>query len=403
MESSPDSYSKQKNHHDLRQLNQIIQNIEIEQQGLFNENQLFNDKNLDEIVQYDQIDNQQQQEEEEEIKSNFNDLRGKQFKNNNSNSSQKNKRKNKYFYNSSDSSQTSSQEISEQNSLSRYLDEKFNSDNIYNNEDDDDYDDEYDINQYNNDNNHNNNESNQNENLNLNQQEFQQENSEDFLNSQDNNETDSDEISFSSNENCSSKKKDKGKQLDLRDSHNVRNLEEIVTCFICMSRATNAMMCPNCSKMCCGSCINDVQIKRQWITEQKNECPHCRSFLTVNLLVNCRFASDINLALDNFTEKQNLLTKKQKNDDKCKEHDNKMKYFCKSCQTPICSDCAMFGQTHKGHEFDHLSKVYDAQMIIVNKEMKKLKKKQNTIFLNQQNYYYYLKQLIQVEGLNKLY
>lgn len=36
-----------------------------------------------------------------------------------------------------------------------------------------------------------------------------------------------------------------------------------------------------------------------------------------------------------------------------------MKYFCKNCSMPICSDCAMFGKEHKGHEFDHLKNIYD--------------------------------------------
>lgn len=43
----------------------------------------------------------------------------------------------------------------------------------------------------------------------------------------------------------------------------------------------------------------------------------------------------------------------------CKEHELDMKYFCKQCEIPICSDCAMFSPDHKGHEFDHLKNVYD--------------------------------------------
>ena len=47
----------------------------------------------------------------------------------------------------------------------------------------------------------------------------------------------------------------------------------------------------------------------------------------------------------------------------CKEHEQEIKYFCKQCLIPICSDCAMFSKDHKGHEFDHLKNVYDNSIV----------------------------------------
>lgn len=46
----------------------------------------------------------------------------------------------------------------------------------------------------------------------------------------------------------------------------------------------------------------------------------------------------------------------------CKTHEQEIKYFCKQCTVPICADCAMFSQEHKGHEFDHLKNVYEQSM-----------------------------------------
>ena len=34
-----------------------------------------------------------------------------------------------------------------------------------------------------------------------------------------------------------------------------QNLEEIFKCFICLNKVQNAVMCPNCSKLCCSGCI----------------------------------------------------------------------------------------------------------------------------------------------------
>lgn len=49
----------------------------------------------------------------------------------------------------------------------------------------------------------------------------------------------------------------------------------------------------------------------------------------------------------------------------CKEHEQEIKYFCKQCSLPICSDCAMFSKEHKGHEFDHLKNVYDHSIVVL--------------------------------------
>ena len=48
--------------------------------------------------------------------------------------------------------------------------------------------------------------------------------------------------------------------------------------------------------------------------------------------------------------------------EKCPTHQAPLHYFCKTCTAAVCADCAMFGQDHKGHEFEHLSSVYEANV-----------------------------------------
>lgn len=46
----------------------------------------------------------------------------------------------------------------------------------------------------------------------------------------------------------------------------------------------------------------------------------------------------------------------------CNQHNSEVKYFCKQCSEPICSDCAVLGKEHKGHEFEHLKTIYESKL-----------------------------------------
>lgn len=126
------------------------------------------------------------------------------------------------------------------------------------------------------------------------------------------------------------------------------HLEEIFKCFICFGRVKNAQMCPHCSKLCCNNCI------KKWLTEQKSQCPHCRAPLRVSQLVNCRFVTEITSALDN------LQIKKEEDDELCQTHKNKLQYYCTTCQTAICSDCAMIGFTVFLYLFNKLNLMFSS-------------------------------------------
>jgi len=140
-------------------------------------------------------------------------------------------------------------------------------------------------------------------------------------------------------------------------------IEDLLRCIICFNKVKNPQMCPSCSKLSCNNCI------RKWLTEQKSQCPHCRCHLRASQLVNCRFVSEIATAIDQ------IQTKKADEEEVCSQHHAKLSYYCKTCETPICADCAMFGAEHKNHEFEHITKIYDSHVELIRSEAQGLKKR----------------------------
>ena len=124
-------------------------------------------------------------------------------------------------------------------------------------------------------------------------------------------------------------------------------------------------MCPSCSKFCCNLCF------KKWLTEHKSECPYCRDHLRVTQLIPLRFLNEMAYAVENIID-----NKKQSDDtDICPDHKIKMSYFCITCQKSICSDCAMFSDEHKTHEFAHLQGIYEKNFDELKAEMHKLREK----------------------------
>eukprot|EP01083_Nonionella_stella_P295241 1003441_1 len=126
-------------------------------------------------------------------------------------------------------------------------------------------------------------------------------------------------------------------------------MEELdcLRCFICFGRVQEACLCPSCSKMCCKPCIT------KWITERKPECPHCRTTLHVSDLVPFRSMEEICEQIEKLQTQQSTADREM-----CKLHEMSLMYFCVSCKEAICSDCAMFGKKHSGHEFEKLDNMY---------------------------------------------
>ncbi len=102
---------------------------------------------------------------------------------------------------------------------------------------------------------------------------------------------------------------------------------------------------------------------QKWLIEQRQQCPHCRTPLRVNQLVNVRFADEVTAAIDT------LEAKTWKSKEVCVDHDNTPKtYYCNTCKMAICSDCAMFTAEHKSHEFEKLQVVYQRHVDAIKQE-----------------------------------
>lgn len=142
---------------------------------------------------------------------------------------------------------------------------------------------------------------------------------------------------------------------------NQTGLDEILKCVICYDKLSEAKMCPFCSKLFCKNCI------KKWLTENRLQCPHCRSPLRIESVVTCRFVKEINQALESLTS--TIMNQAEK----CSQHECPLNYYCLTCTSAICSDCAMFAVEHKGHEFKHLSAVYSQHIEQIEFESRTLK------------------------------
>eukprot|EP01117_Protostelium_nocturnum_P010009 TRINITY_DN356_c0_g1_i3.p1 TRINITY_DN356_c0_g1~~TRINITY_DN356_c0_g1_i3.p1 ORF type:complete len:1116 (-),score=495.45 TRINITY_DN356_c0_g1_i3:155-3502(-) len=155
---------------------------------------------------------------------------------------------------------------------------------------------------------------------------------------------------------------DESNEFDARES-----IEDILRCPICFGRVQNAHMCPSCSKICCETCI------KRWITEQKPQCPHCRSTLFIEQLIPCRFFSDVSAELDKISKLSAFNNRKK--EEECKIHNAPLYYYCVTDGVSICSDCAMFDKNHAGHNFQHLKTVYKNHVEMVENEAAMIRKK----------------------------
>lgn len=62
-----------------------------------------------------------------------------------------------------------------------------------------------------------------------------------------------------------------------------QNLDEIFKCFICYGKVNNAVMCPHCSKLCCGSCIKVFIHSLNQIIEMVNRIETIVSPLSISV------------------------------------------------------------------------------------------------------------------------
>nr|CAB3267241.1 ZF(Bbox/RING)-2 zinc finger protein [Phallusia mammillata] len=162
------------------------------------------------------------------------------------------------------------------------------------------------------------------------------------------------------------------------EDNQVEKMAEVFRCFICMSKVRDARLCPHCSKLCCYLCI------RRWLTEQRQQCPHCRAALQLNELVNCRWAEELTQQLDTLrgplkpgssSQGTPLSSSLEEKKDVCEIHQEKLSVFCWTCQLCICHQCALWGGTHGGHTFKPLAEVYEQHLSQISDEEVGLKRR----------------------------
>ena len=59
----------------------------------------------------------------------------------------------------------------------------------------------------------------------------------------------------------------------------------------------------------------------------------------------------------------------------CTQHETPLSYYCNTCKKPICSDCAMFGDAHKSHQFERLKDVYGRHVELIRGEASGLRRR----------------------------
>ena len=60
----------------------------------------------------------------------------------------------------------------------------------------------------------------------------------------------------------------------INNANNNRNIDKIITCFICYFPIKNATMCPKCQKLACNKCIANYAIKHK-------TCPNCKNQISL--------------------------------------------------------------------------------------------------------------------------
>jgi tripartite motif-containing protein 37 len=103
-----------------------------------------------------------------------------------------------------------------------------------------------------------------------------------------------------------------------------------LSCLICFSRVKKAVMMNCCGKVVCQKCISG------WI-DTNTTCPYCHKHTTSSDLINItRLIKDISEDVKNTLITTPII---QPN---CDKHPNcLLSYYCTTCSTIICSDCAI--------------------------------------------------------------
>ncbi|KAJ5066612.1 e3 ubiquitin-protein ligase trim37 [Anaeramoeba ignava] len=137
----------------------------------------------------------------------------------------------------------------------------------------------------------------------------------------------------------------------------ISKMGQVFKCFICLSNVRSTVMTPCCHKFCCYDCIE------QWLNEHSS-CPLCRSKISINDMIKAQ-------TIDEIAEEFEMLEKKE-SEEICQKHQIQARYYCVTCQIPICSDCVIIDDQHKSDEIVVLDSYYQKQLSIIQEKITSL-------------------------------
>ncbi|XP_055350443.1 E3 ubiquitin-protein ligase TRIM37-like [Paramacrobiotus metropolitanus] len=160
------------------------------------------------------------------------------------------------------------------------------------------------------------------------------------------------------------------------DAARTLNIPEVFfCCFICYGVVKKPRLCPKCSHFSCYECL------RKWYstaaisatgarsTVNNAQCPHCRFAVPMEQYIKCPWVEELVQQLQNDTNKidfNKILN------DRCTTHNEQKTVYCNTCQTCICSGCALFSGEHSIHSFSPIDTVYRTKKNVLRSEMEKL-------------------------------
>ena len=178
--------------------------------------------------------------------------------------------------------------------------------------------------------------------------------------------------------------------MEPNNPNEVDQVKEVLSCFICIAKVLDPVLCPKCKKLFCSKCI------KKWLNNNDNKCPNCHniipfekmialpfmnhfsSFFVKELNNNKKISQSINIINDlkdengdedNHNNKDKFLSKSyffinndlnlddddnKKKEGFCPKHKNEIiEYYCVNCNTNHCSKCLTIMSEESKIHYEH--------------------------------------------------
>ena len=178
-------------------------------------------------------------------------------------------------------------------------------------------------------------------------------------------------------------------------------IKDPLTCFICVEKVKDPMMCPQCKRLFCTECI-----KKWFLVRQHQKCPYCQVTISFNQMINLPFMNELTEYFIKKLEKEymadktyiepkskyiniNQIIDENGKDNKldfllehkkkalCPKHDKEIReYYCVNCNTEHCSRCLLIfseeSKLHLGHKMVEIERKNKYNLDSINIDIKSL-------------------------------